>query len=100
MAVYGYARVSTQEQIDNTSLAEQIRKIQGLALIRGEDVGEVFTDEGVSGSVQLAKRDAGSRLVAALQPGDVVVMTQLDRAFRDTVDAFRWPRLGRSKALR
>jgi DNA invertase Pin-like site-specific DNA recombinase len=87
MAVYGYARVSTQEQVDNTSLAEQIRKIQGLALIRGEDVGEVFTDEGVSGSVQLAKREAGSRLVAALQPGDVVVMTQLDRAFRDTVDA-------------
>jgi putative DNA-invertase from lambdoid prophage Rac len=87
MAIYGYARVSTQEQVDNTSLAEQIRKIQGLALIRGEDVGEVFTDEGVSGSVQLAKRDAGSRLVTTLQPGDVVVMTQLDRAFRDTVDA-------------
>ena len=58
-----------------------------MALIRGEDVAEVFTDEGVSGSVQLAKRDAGSRLVAVLQPGDVVVMTQLDRAFRDTVDA-------------
>jgi DNA invertase Pin-like site-specific DNA recombinase len=87
MAIYGYARVSTQEQVDNTSLAEQIRKIQGLALIRGEDVGQVFIDEGVSGSVQLAKRKAGGELVQALQSGDVVVITQLDRAFRDTVDA-------------
>jgi DNA invertase Pin-like site-specific DNA recombinase len=87
MAIYGYARVSTQEQVDNTSLAEQMRKIQGLALIRGEDVAKVFTDEGVSGSVQLAKREAGGALVETLKPGDVVVITQLDRAFRDTVDA-------------
>lgn len=85
--LYGYARVSTQEQVDGTSLDDQRRKVQGVALIRGEGVAEVFEDRGVSGSVPLSSRPAGSRLLDVLQPGDVVVASRLDRVFRDAQDA-------------
>jgi len=41
----------------------------------------------VSGSVPLADRPEGQRLLAVLQPGDVVVAAKLDRAFRSAADA-------------
>ena len=40
--LYGYARVSTQEQVDGTSLDDQRRRVQGVAMVRGEEVAEVF----------------------------------------------------------
>jgi DNA invertase Pin-like site-specific DNA recombinase len=87
MATYGYARVSTAEQVDGTSLAEQERKIRGLAMMRGEEIAEVFVDGGVSGSADLESRPQGSRLVAVLRKGDVLIVAKLDRAFRDAADA-------------
>jgi putative DNA-invertase from lambdoid prophage Rac len=50
-------------------------------------VAEFFTEAGVSGSVPLADRAEGRRLLAALQPGDVVITAKLDRAFRSAADA-------------
>jgi putative DNA-invertase from lambdoid prophage Rac len=88
MTVYGYARVSTERQADEgVSLDEQIRRIEGRALEQGWQLAETFIERGISGSIPLADRPEGARLVAALQPGDVVIAAKLDRMFRSALDA-------------
>lgn len=85
--IYGYTRVSTIEQASGTSLDEQLNRVKGAALMRGADVSEVFTDAGVSGSTPLRQRPAGERLLAALHPGDTIIVAKLDRIFRSAADA-------------
>jgi DNA invertase Pin-like site-specific DNA recombinase len=85
--IYGYSRVSTAEQTSGTSLDDQKNRIQGVALMRGDKVAEIFTDGGISGAVPLGDRPAGSQLMQRLQPGDVIVAAKLDRLFRSAVDA-------------
>lgn len=88
MAVYGYIRVSGQEQVAGTSLGEQRRTIEGAAMIRSEHpVDAIFEDAGVSGSIPLCDRPAGKALWAKLKPGDVVIAAKLDRLFRSAADA-------------
>jgi len=88
LTVYGYARVSTERQADEgVSLEEQIRRIEGRALEQGWKIAEVFIERGISGSVPLGDRPEGARLVAALQPGDVVIAAKLDRMFRSAWNA-------------
>lgn len=87
MTAYAYIRVSTTEQVDGTSLADQERKARGVAMIRNEEIAEVFADAGVSGSVPLDERPAGSRLLATLKKGDLLIVAKLDRAFRNATDA-------------
>lgn len=87
LMLYGYTRVSTLEQVNGTSLDEQTRKIQGVALMRGDEVSTVFTDRGVSGSVPLSQRPEGGKLTDGLTEGDVVVVAKLDRIFRNAADA-------------
>lgn len=86
MRVIGYARVSTEEQADGTSLAEQRRQIAGLAMTAGLADLEVLEDAGVSGAVPILRRPAGARL-ADLGRGDVVIVARLDRLSRDLIDA-------------
>jgi DNA invertase Pin-like site-specific DNA recombinase len=98
--ILGYSRVSTTEQAsdDRTSLQTQEREIRGSAMIRGVDCVEIYSDPGVSGSIPLAERPAGARLVAALEPGTLVVASKLDRIFRSASDALstveRWKAQG------
>jgi DNA invertase Pin-like site-specific DNA recombinase len=88
LTVYGYARVSTEKQADEgVSLEEQIRHIEGRALEQGWQLAETFIERGISGSVPLGDRPEGARLVARLQPGDVVIAAKLDRMFRSAWDA-------------
>ena len=88
MTVYGYARVSTERQAgEGVSLGEQIRRIEGRALEQGWQIAEVFVERGVSGSVPLGDRPEGARLLAVLQPGDIVIAAKLDRMFRSALDA-------------
>jgi putative DNA-invertase from lambdoid prophage Rac len=88
VTVYGYVRVSTERQADEgVSLDEQIRRIEGRALEQGWHLAETFIERGISGSVPLGDRPEGARLVAALQPGDVVIAAKLDRMFRSAWDA-------------
>ena len=97
MKVYGYGRVSTADQENScenqeTRLREYIEKT-------GLPCGGIFLDDGASGSkVRLQNRRNGKLLWDLLQPGDLVVITKLDRVFRNLLDAVttinQWRRLG------
>jgi len=73
MIVYGYARVST----DGQTLAAQDAQLRaaGCAKVYGEKVSGAKTD-----GAELAK------LLKRLEPGDVLVVTRLDRLARSTRD--------------
>ncbi|QIG94413.2 recombinase family protein [Bradyrhizobium sp. 6(2017)] len=80
--------MSTSEQAsDGKSLEQQQRQIEGYAMMKGWSVACTFIEAGVSGSVPLAERDEGRRMLATLQPGDVIITAKLDRAFRSAADA-------------
>jgi putative DNA-invertase from lambdoid prophage Rac len=88
MKVYGYCRVSTAEQAHaGLSLDTQRQQITGYAMMKGWTVAAFFVEAGVSGSVPLADRPEGQRMLTSLQPGDVVITAKLDRAFRSAADA-------------
>lgn len=88
MKVYGYCRVSTAEQANaGLSLETQRQQITGYAMMKGWAVAEFFIEAGVSGSVPLADRPEGQRLLTSLEAGDVVITAKLDRAFRSAADA-------------
>jgi len=72
-AIYGYARVSTDAQ-DLTHQLAQL-KTAGCAKIYREKI---------SGAT--AERPQLKKLIAALLPGDVVVIAAVDRLSRDTTD--------------
>lgn len=81
-----YTRVSTLEQSreDATSLANQEERAQQRAASEGWEVVQVFSDAGVSGSLALNERPAGSELLEAVKAGrfDRVIILKLDRFTR------------------
>ncbi len=70
----GYARVSTRQQDADRQVSDLLN-----AGVRRDDV---YVDSGVSGS--RASRPAFDRAVAALEEGDTLVITTLDRLGRST----------------
>ena len=86
--VYGYARVSTARQADEGERSDvQQRQITGYIHMQGLTLDTVFVERGVSGSKPLSDRPQGAALLAALKPGDVVIIAKLDRMFRSALDA-------------
>jgi DNA invertase Pin-like site-specific DNA recombinase len=102
MTVFGYARVSTDQQArEGVSLDEQQRRIASRAQEHGfTAVHRMLVEEGVSGSIPLGRRPQGAALLAAVQPGDVVLACKLDRMFRDTRDALRTIKLFKRNRIR
>ncbi|AFM23720.1 recombinase family protein [Desulfomonile tiedjei] len=88
MKAVGYARVSSQEQIEGTSLKAQEDQIRAYAMMKGLDLITVMIDAGISGGKPLASRPEGSRLADMVNQGEVqaVVITKLDRGFRSASD--------------
>ncbi len=87
--VIGYVRVSTEEQArGGVSLAAQEERIRAYCAAASLELVDLIREEGVSGSIPLAKRPAGSRL-AGLKKNGVrnVVALKLDRLFRNAADA-------------
>lgn len=85
--IFGYTRVSTQEQTEGQSLAEQERKIRGVAMMSSEEAPVIYSDPGVSGTLPLCERPGGRAMLAQAQAGDMIVVAKLDRMFRDASDA-------------
>jgi len=56
-------------------------------MMKGWDVADFFVEAGVSGSVPLADRPEGRRLIEAVSTGAVVITAKLDRMFRSAADA-------------
>jgi DNA invertase Pin-like site-specific DNA recombinase len=80
--------VSTAEQAGKgDSLDTQRQQIEAWAMLKGWRVAECFIEAGVSGSVALADRPEGRRMLATVRKGDVVITAKLDRAFRSAADA-------------
>ena len=86
----GYARVSTRQQDTDRQVSDLLN-----AGVRRDDM---HVDSGVSGS--RASRPALDTAVAALEPGDTLVITTLDRLGRSTqnmlafAEALRWRNAG------
>ncbi len=77
--VFAYCRVSTAEQVPQNQ-AEEIRAagfvVEPYRLV----------EETVSGSVPAAERPGFARLLDRLEPGDVLVVSKLDRLGRNAMD--------------
>jgi site-specific DNA recombinase len=88
MRAAGYCRVSSQEQIEGTSLKAQENQIRAYAAMKGLELAAVLIDAGVSGGKPLADRPEGSRLAGMIESGEVqaVIITKLDRGFRSASD--------------
>ena len=87
MTVYGYVRVSTTEQVDNTSMQEQKRQIEGNALTHNLVIDQFIEDGGVSGADPFFARLSANGVT--LQQGDTVIVAKLDRFSRDLLDALQ-----------
>ena len=94
MKIFSYARVSTAEQAsDGDSLATQQQQAAGFAMMKGWTIDAAFIEMGVSGSVPLAERPEGARLLASVRKGDAIIVSKLDRMFRDAYNALQTVRL-------
>ncbi|MEJ7648209.1 MAG: recombinase family protein [Nakamurella sp.] len=93
-----YARVSTQSQVETTSLAVQLRDCRATANRMSLSVVEEFVDAGVSGAK--SSRPQLDRLVELIRSGqvDVVLVAKLDRLGRSLLHLLsllaEWDELG------
>ena len=76
--IYGYLRVSTDEQDINS----QKQGVDAFASSHGWSIEKYITDEGVSGGKDPSKRNLGG-LLQALEKGDIVIASEISRLGRD-----------------
>ena len=74
---------------NSNRLEEQRVKIEARCIENGWSLEHVYIDAGVSGSTPLGRRPEGARLLAMVQPGDVVIAARMDRCFRSALDALQ-----------
>jgi DNA invertase Pin-like site-specific DNA recombinase len=105
--VYAYVRVSTDRQ--DQSPADQRTMMQDLAQHNGLTIDAFFQDaptqnkdgtwnDAQSGKIPIDDRPAGNEMCRRLRPGDVVIVSKMDRLFRKLSDCVvvldRWERVG------
>ncbi len=97
---YGYVRVSTDKQENSVEAqSAQIEKYwHGRRPdLEGAELSGLCIDVGTSGDVPMFKRPNG-RQMAALRRGDHIILTKIDRGFRNTADALHcletWEKAG------
>lgn len=86
MTVAGYARVSTENQLENYSIEEQCGRLRAFCAAKGWTLGELYVDGGYSGGN--TDRPALRRMLARIRQGgvDAVVVCKLDRLSRSQKD--------------
>jgi DNA invertase Pin-like site-specific DNA recombinase len=87
--IHLYCRVSSDEQKNyGSSLDVQERDLNEFVERHFPNVQiRAWKEGGVSGNKRLAQRRVGCDMLAALQPGDLVICTKQDRLFRNNIDA-------------
>jgi DNA invertase Pin-like site-specific DNA recombinase len=82
----GYLRVSTEGQVDSgLGLDAQRASITAAAGRLGLALADIFTDAGLSGSLDIADRPGLFAALNALKRGDVMIVAKRDRLGRDVV---------------
>lgn len=81
---FGYCRASTKKQVDSPETQKEAIKRYAVF----NQMGDVtfFVDPAKSGKVAWDDREAGKELFRQLRPGDHVIVSRLDRAFRRLAD--------------
>lgn len=85
--VFGYCRASTAGQ--TLTFEAQRKAISAAYEARWKDDYEFagfFEDAAVSGAKPFTDRPEGMRVWASAEPGDIIVVSKLDRAFRKVLD--------------
>lgn len=84
--VAGYARVSTENQLENYSIAEQVQRLESYCAAKGWVLLKVYTDGGYSGGN--TNRPALQQMLEAVRRGgvDAVLVYKLDRLSRSQKD--------------
>ena len=87
MRIAAYCRVSTAKEEQLDSLANQKEFFEAYARTNGYELVRVYADEGISGT-QMRKREQFQALLrdAARHPFDLVVVKDISRFARNTVD--------------
>lgn len=86
MVVVGYARVSTENQLENYSIEEQTERLKAYCAAKGWSLRKLYVDGGYSGGN--TNRPALQQMLAAIRAGgvDAVVVYKLDRLSRSQKD--------------
>lgn len=86
MMVCGYARVSTDNQLENYSIPEQVERIKAYCAAKGWTLLKVYTDGGYSGGN--TDRPALQQMLKAIRAGkvDAILVNKLDRLSRSQKD--------------
>lgn len=86
MVVVGYARVSTENQLENYSIEEQTERLKAYCAAKGWSLRKLYVDGGFSGGN--TNRPALQQMLAAIRQGgvDAVVVYKLDRLSRSQKD--------------
>lgn len=87
---YGYVRVSTETQAEKGyGLEAQRIEIERYAKVNGYQIANVFSDEGISGNIKdtddddaINKRKGLIAMLAAVEPGDVIIVLNTSRLWR------------------
>ena len=64
-----YLRVSTDDQVENFGLDVQRERCEAMAKVKAWDVAEVFSDEGLSGTLDVTERPGLSAMMEAAGDG-------------------------------
>ncbi len=85
MSVVIYCRVSSDEQRRNETILTQLDFLRRYCDLQGLQIGGLYQDDGVSGTVPLERRPAGRHLLADLAQarGGTVLVMAVDRLGRD-----------------
>mgnify|MGYP002720529108 FL=1 len=77
--IFAYCRVSTAEQTAENQKQEILKAGFAVEPFR-------FIEEQISGDVPARNRPAFSKLIDRLEPGDILVVTKIDRLGRSAAD--------------
>jgi putative DNA-invertase from lambdoid prophage Rac len=93
---YGYVLASHLEEVESPE--DQARLIASYCHRTGRHLDGMFVDDALSGSLPLAEREEGKRLLLTLRKGDHIVVARLDLLIRSYIEfgdlLARWAELG------